>query len=124
MRIITLKGTFNGLYRWGDGWDSATEKKWNDYWRNQLKSYFWHFFEVHKGHGDAQYLVTTGGSIYLHPMNFSLVMQKFGGCYHYNEDGSKTEVHSEIEELQEICEECAAFCGGDFAIDQFKVTEI
>ena len=120
MRLIIAKGTFHGIYKWGIGFVSQkTYNNWRNYWLS-LDAIFWHHFPTK----DCQYLVGTGGSIYLHPMDFTLVLQKIGSQYRYDENGNKHEVFAEIEELDKICSKCAEACGGTFEMSPLKIVEV
>ena len=119
MRIVTAKGTFGGLYEWGRGWrDFAAAQAWRDYWSGAHGT-FWHVSR----NGDALYLVTTGGSIYLHPMDFVMLLRRIGAEYKVDA-GRRVEVFSAVEELTELCEKCAAACGGTFSLSPVKVHEV
>lgn len=120
MRLIITKGVFHDIYKWGAGFVSHdVYDRWNNYW-SSLDAIFWnHFFTK-----DCQYLVGTGGSIFLHPMDFTLMLRKIGGQYRCNKNGSRREVFAEIEELDKICSKCAEACGGTFEMSPLKIVEV
>ena len=66
------------------------------------KKYFWKYFVDKQNYGDTEYLVSTYGSIFLHPMSFSFVLNRPSD--------------NVIEELYYLCKECAEKCGGDFSM--------
>lgn len=120
MKLIIIKGTFHGIYEWGVGFVSQDAySRWNAYWLS-LDAIFWHHFATE----DCQYLVGTGGSIYLHPMDFTLVLQKIGGSYRRDKNGNEYEIFPEIEELDEICSKCAEACGGTFEMSPLRIVEV
>ena len=120
MKLIIAKGTFHGIYKWGIGYVSQSAfSRWNSYW-SSLDAIFWHHFATK----DCQYLVETGGSIYLHPMDFTLVLHKIGGSYRRDKNGNEYEIFPEIEELDEICSKCAEACGGTFEMSPLKIVEV
>ena len=108
--IIYFKGTFNGLYKWGKGWDMETRAMWKEYWRN-VKGVFWKYFNHKTAYEDIDYLVTNGGSIFLHPMGFN------GGLFDCGVLCGGSYFGSEIEQLKRLCEECAKVCGGTFTME-------
>lgn len=120
MKLIITKGVFHGIYEWGRGFVSQdVYNRWKSYWLT-LDATFWHHFFTK----DCQYLVETGGSIYLHPMDFTLVLRKIGSQYRHDENGKRHEVFAEIEELDRICSECAKECGGTFEMSPLKIVEV
>jgi len=125
MRVVTMKVTFDGLYFWGSGWkDGSVYKKWYDFWTSKSgDGIFWTHFLKDDGINKTQYLVTTGGSSYLHPMGFEVLYRLIGGCYKTNEKGEKVDVLNEIEELKGICEKCADICGGAVKFTIPKICE-
>lgn len=120
MKLIIAKGTFHGIYEHGSGFVSQeVYNKWMSYWLS-LDAIFWdHFFTK-----DSQFLVETGGSIYLHPMDFTLVLRKIWSQYRHDKNGNKHEVFAEIEELDKICSKCAEACGGTFEMSPLKIVEV
>lgn len=102
--IVNIKGTFHNLYAWGKGWLSYEQlNAWEEYWLS-LNAIYWHFFQVQDCFGTT-YLVSTYGSIYLHPMDFRCILNLNGG------NGGP------INELKKICTECAKKCGGTFTME-------
>lgn len=121
MKLIITKGTFHDIYKWGVGFVSQKAyNSWKNYWPS-IDTIFWHYFATDN---DCQYLVETGGSIYLHPMDFTLVLQKIGGSYRRDKNGNEYEIFPEIEELDEICSKCAEACGGTFEMSPLKIVEV
>lgn len=102
--ICKVKGIFKGLYKWGEGWDIATKKKWDEFWGDiNNRSIFWKYF---KDNNECDYLFGIQGSIFLHPMNFSAIL--------YAEFG---DINNQIEELRKLCSNCAEYCGGAFDME-------
>lgn len=123
MNIITARGVFKGLYEWGTGWSSTeTEEKWRGFWSglDRSKSTYWRHFKD----GDSDYLVSTGGSVYLHPMDFTMLVRKLGTTKVRLENGGLEERFGAVDELRDLCAECAEACGGSFELRDFKVSEI
>lgn len=107
--VIYFKGVFNGLYKWGEGWDVETRAKWKEYWKNS-KGIFWKYFNNKSVCDDIDYLVSNGGSIFLHPMSFN------GGLFSGGVLCNGSYFNSQITELKKLCEECAKVCGGTFVL--------
>ena len=116
-----VNGVFNGIYEWGRGFMSrGMASKWDWYWKVEFpkKGYiFWKYAEGN-GFGECGNLVCTNGSIYMHPMEFNSVLVASGGCIHISTGSDKKRYYNHFEsvlrELKEICDDCAAFCGGTF----------
>ena len=110
-RICEVRGRFQGIYAWGEGWDSETAKNWDEYLRN-YKGNYWRAIEP-EHRMDSWELLTTGGSIYLHPMDFRAVLSNPGG-----KTNGKTELEQyfggQLEELKKLCQGLAEACGGEF----------
>lgn len=104
--ICYVRGTFHGLYEWGNGWSAETANKWEEYWKT-ARGVFWKYFKK----GDEEYLVTIGGAIYLHPMNFDVVLGSCGCTVNGKHFGS------ELEELKRLCDGAARACGGTFTME-------
>lgn len=107
-RIVEVQGTFDGLYEWGKGWDFETASSWRKFW-DTYNGCYWSFFKEEHSYGDSHYLVSTHGSIFLHPMDFHAVLS-----------GPNAGVMSE---LKEACERCAEACGGTFGFS-YRVAEV
>lgn len=110
-RICEIRGVFSGLYAWGEGWSKEKARKWDEYLEN-YKGVFWTPVRP-KCQMGCWNLVSTQGSIYLHPMDFRTVLRSCGGkC-----DGD-TELEQyfggELKELKKLCSELAEACGGKF----------
>lgn len=113
-RICVVRGVFANIYQWGEGWDSETAKKWHDYLEN-YKGIYWHYFRDSKRMSGSDYLVSTDGSIFLHPMDFKCVLRSCGGrSPRGNDDDLEDYFGDTLEELQELCTELAEVCGGQF----------
>ena len=98
MRILTAKGTFDGLYEWGRGWRSlAAKQAWDKYWSG-ASGIHWHTSQ----HGDALYLVAVGGAVYLHPEGFRLLYEVFGSEYRVDAAGRRVKLYSAVDELREL----------------------
>ena len=118
MKLIIAKGVFNGIYYWGTGFVSVKAgAKWGAFWAGQrdASGYFWRTY-IHDG---TPYVVGTGGSVYMHPMDFDLVLRKLGSSY----QGGK-EILPEVDELVRICTRCAEECGGSFEMSPVRVVEV
>lgn len=116
-----VNGVFNGIYEWGRGFMSRNmESKWDWYWKVEFpkKGYIFWKYANNYGFGECGYLVCTDGSIYMHPMEFNSVLVASGGCVcsSMGSDNKRYYNHFEsaLRELKEICDDCAAFCGGTF----------
>lgn len=113
-RICTVRGIFTGIYQWGEGWSQETAKKWYDYLEN-YKGIYWDYFRDSKELYGSDYLVSTGGAIFLHPMDFHAVLRSSGGRSRRGHDDELEDYFGgELDELKELCEGLAQACGGQF----------
>ena len=121
MKIATAKGVFKGFYEWGPGWTvPEAAAKWREFWDNLSGVCHWRHFND----GRSDYLVSVGGSVFLHPMDFSLLHRQFGATK-VCQDGADWKVrYDDIEELREVCERCAKHCGGSFELVDLRYREI
>lgn len=118
MKLIIAKGVFKDIYYWGTGFVSVKAgAKWGAFWAGQrdASGCFWRTY-IHDG---TPYVVGTGGSVYMHPMDFDLVLHKLGSSY----QGGK-EIFPEVDELVRICTKCAEECGGSFEMSPVRVVEV
>ena len=118
MKLIIAKGVFKNIYYWGTGFVSMKAgAKWGAFWAGQrdASGCFWRTY-IHDG---TPYVVGIGGSVYMHPMDFDLVLHKLGSSY----QGGR-EIFPEVDELVRICTECAEECGGSFEMSPVKVVEV
>lgn len=113
-RICVVRGVFANIYQWGEGWSQETAQKWHDYLEN-YKGIYWHYFRDSKKSYGTDYLVSTGGSIFLHPMDFHAVLHSSGAksCRGHNDD-LEDYFGGELDELKKLCTELAEACGGQF----------
>ena len=110
VKICNVRGVFTNIYVWGEGWSKEKSNAWDNYLEN-YKGCHWHPVKIH----DIWYLVSTQGSIYLHPMDFNSILKSSGGCSPKgNEDMLEDYFGSHIEELKDICSGLAEVCGGQF----------
>lgn len=113
-RICTVRGVFANIYEWGEGWSQETAKKWHDYLEN-YKGIYWDYFRDSKELYGSDYLVSTGGAIFLHPMDFHAVLRSSGGRSRRGHDDELEDYFGgELDELKELCEGLAQACGGQF----------
>lgn len=113
-RICTVRGIFTGIYQWGEGWSQETAKKWYDYLEN-YRGIYWDYFRDSKELYGSDYLVSTGGAIFLHPMDFHAVLRSSGGRSRRGHDDELEDYFGgELDELKELCEGLAQACGGQF----------
>lgn len=127
-KAINYYGTFNGIYEWGRGFISTfVQFKWDEYWRcvfpNRTRKCHWKTYVKGSGLGECGSLVGTSKAIYMHPMGIYGVFVEGGlscGCSLPEEDHKyeyKYVFETELNELREICEEAAAYCGGSFTLE-------
>lgn len=107
--IFEVKGTFKGLYEWGKGWNIEKKQVWDRFWKGS-RGIFWKFFQDENG---SQYLVSTCGSLFLHPMGFDAVL--FTSC--------GNGINLEIDELLRLCLQCSDMCNGTFELTSRKIVE-
>ena len=118
MKLIIAKGVFKDIYYWGTGFVSVkASAKWGAFWAEQRDApgCFWRTY-IHDG---TPYVVSVGGSVYMHPMDFDLVLHKLGSSY----QGGR-EIFPEVDELVRMCTECAEECGGSFEMSPVRVVEV
>ena len=102
VRVVT-----HGLYEWGRGWVSSEKARlWDEFW-SKCPSTFWHIATPKNGFS-CPYLVSMAGSIYLHPMDFDVVLTEYVATSIY------------LSDLQKLMKECADHVG--FTYD-FKVSK-
>ncbi len=119
MRVKAFRARFRGLYEWGVGWLSEDKRNaWNKFFES-INDNFWSYHT----RGDSKYLVTTGGSVYLHPMDVKLVCTSEVLSYSVK-DGERIEEHMEIEALKKILSGAAEACGGSVEFSEVSVVEI
>ena len=120
---IKVNGVFNGIYEWGKGYKSATiADKFEHFWAEvfpRLGASYWKYAEKTR-FGECGFLSCSGGSIYMHPMEFNSVLVASAGLVisQMGKDGEMYYNHFEsvVRELNKICEECAKYCGGTFEL--------
>ena len=114
MRAIAFKVRFAGLYEWGGGWISGSKAEaWNSWFENldsAVKPSHWGYCRRDSG-VVSQHLVCASGSVYLHPLEMSCVMQNSVISRKYV-NGEWVEIYPEVEELKEILTGAANACGG------------
>ena len=110
-RICCVRGMFQGIYAWGEGWDAETCAKWDNYLKN-YKGNYWRAIEP-EHRMESWQLISTGGSIYLHPMDFRTVLHSCGGRTNGNTELEQY-FGGELRELKELCQGLAKACGGKF----------
>lgn len=127
MKAIAIRARFFGLYEWGRGWVSnEIAQKWRDYFSSLNtadKVCFWSYFEREESYGKISYLVSTGGGIYLHPMQCDYIGSKFGESYRFDA-GKRVEILPDIDELKEILIGAAKACGGLVEFSEVAVVDI
>ena len=118
MKLIIAKGVFKDIYYWGTGFASIEARaKWDAFWARQRDDggCFWQTY-IHDG---TPYVVETGGSVYMHPMGFDLVLRKLGSSCR-----GGMETFPEVGELVSMCTKCAAVCGGSFEMSPIRVVDV
>lgn len=118
MKLIIAKGVFKDIYYWGQGFASMeASAKWDAFWARQrdVDNNFWQVY-IKDG---TPYVVAVNGSVYMHPMDFDLVLTKLGSSY----QGGK-EIFPEIDKLVHMCDVCAAECGGSFEMSPIRIVEV
>lgn len=122
-RICAVRGVFANIYEWGEGWPQDVAKRWHDYLEN-YKGIYWHYYRE-KSCGGTDYLISTGGNIFLHPMDFRAVLHSSGvKCPRGNDDMLEDYFGGELDELKALCEGLAEACGGQFTSMVAEAQEI
>ncbi len=129
MTIITGKGVFKGFYEWGPGWTvPGASDRWREFWdkrfHDERRIYWAHFRDGVDSVVSTDFLVGVGGSVHLHPMDFTLVYHQLCSTKVRLENGKWVEKCGGVDELREICGECAAFVGGTFELVGLKTHEL
>lgn len=110
MRVLNVRGQFLNIYAWGEGWTADKHDKWNEYLEN-YKGTFWRPVMVK----NIWRLVSTGGCIYLHPMDFNAILNvPAGKSYRGHDDELEDRCGDELDELYRLCKGLAEACGGQF----------
>jgi hypothetical protein len=128
-RFIHFYGTFNGLYKWGSGWDGIMQAKWDEFWRTQfpkMADYQWVRYIPGDGFGECGTLCGTDINVYMHPMAIYGFMCEGGLSMGGYADGVEYNYVflDELEKLNEICKAAAEWCGGTFTLDTTKEFEV
>ena len=120
---IKVSGVFSGIYKWGDGFVSRDmQSAWDWFWKVEFGRKHRSFWKYADGDefGGCGILSCNSGAIYMHPMDFKAVLVSSSGVVisTRGKDGKDYYNHfqSEIRNLNEICKECAEFCGGHFTL--------
>lgn len=122
MRIIAFRARFHGLYEWGKGWLSQEQADaWHEYLAGVSKE-DWVFWSHHKT-GDAEYLVSVTGSIYMHPMGITYISHRTGMTTHW-ENGVQVETFPDIDSLKELLADLADTCGGTVEFSEISECEM
>lgn len=128
-RFIHFYGTFNGLYKWGEGWTREMKAKWEEFWRTQfpkMANYQWVRYIPGNGFGVCGTLCGRNINVYMHPMAIYGYMSEGGvSCGAYIDGQEYNYVfYDELEKLNEICKAAAEWCGGSFVLDTTKEFEV
>ena len=109
--IAFVKVEFKGLYSWGKGWESMDKcVQWKKFWQENGDGLWKHVAE--RSSLKSEYLVSSSGSAYLHPMGFEMTLT---GCGIMSGDGSY--LGFEIEALYNLCKKCAGACDAQFTME-------
>ena len=101
-KVTRISGVFSGIYSWGKGFHSSEQAiQWDNYWKN-YDGIFWKVLNEEVAGQTSTYLVSTSGSLYLHPMDFTTILCDM--------------TDRKMKELKWACEECAKACGGSFSM--------
>ncbi len=135
-KAIDYYGTFEGIYTWGGGYINPEKKAaWDRFWLWEFPKKHCTFWKRYVAPSPEEFgvcgsLVGTSKAIYMHPMGFYGVFVEGGvTCRRslpeedYKYDYTYTFLN-ELNELREICEECAKYCGGTFTLDTTKEFDI
>lgn len=116
-RRIDVKVNFKGLYTWGVGWvNYAVHRLWDEFLSNYKGTFWNHFKSV--SFIKADYLVSVGGSVYLHPMDFFTSVNIIGSTM-----CGDRETFPCIEELIKFSNDIAKHCGGEAIVEYVKLHE-
>lgn len=128
-KIIKVRGIFHDIYGWGVGFYSQEiAQKWNYFWRAKFTpKTFWSYVQPKDIWASGTLALNTGGgSIYMHPMDFTVMLTNNSGTHNGQIIGDtyyESSFEWQISELYEICKECAEFCGGSFTMQVSKEVE-
>jgi hypothetical protein len=97
-QVTQVKVVFEGIYEWGRGFLGHEQYvNWYLFW-SKVNKIYWNCFMKQENGQMSYYLVTTYGGGYIHPQDFTLTLTRVSNGL--------------INELKELCEECARDCGG------------
>ena len=117
--IAFVKVEFKGIYSWGKGWESMDKySQWCQFWKDNASGYWKRVVETDTPH-ESEYLVSTAGSAYLHPMGFEATLTS---CGVMGGDGSYLGL--EIEALYNLCRKCAEACDAQFTMEVSDEREV
>lgn len=119
VKVLNVRGVFANLYLWGEGWTSDKKEQWDKYLEN-YKGIFWHAEKVK----DIWRLITTGGCIYLHPIDFNAIIKvPAGKSPRGHDDELEDYCGGELDELYRLCDGLAKACGGQFISMVASITD-
>lgn len=129
-KAIHFYGSFKGIYEWGHGYISDEKRElWNKFWEEEFpKLDFWYWFKFIPGEttGSCGTLVSILASIYMHPYAIHGILTSTGGHSGCSLPEEKHQYDytfrflEPIDQLRQICEACAQYCGSTF---ELKVTK-
>jgi len=128
-RFLHFYGTFNGFYKWGEGWTRETWAKWDEFWLTQfpkMSNYQWVRYIPGNGIGECGTLCGRDINVYMHPMAIDGYMSERGVSYgaYIDGQGYNYVFYDALEKLNEICKAAAEWCGGTFTLDTTKEFEV
>lgn len=100
-KILWVHCAFNGLYEWGKGYVNGKHQLWDEYWHKLFNKTKEHSschvrLALSDTYCGCDTLFTLGGSIYLHPMDFTAVFRKD---------------YANIDAIKQVIDDCCKYCG-------------
>ncbi len=114
LHCVLVRGVFHDIYSLGQGFYTKEKAETWDKALDEIDDIFWKRFKDTPYSWGTDYLVSTGGSIFLHPTDFNAILHS---C------GNSTDSFN-CKALKEVCEEIAKKCGGSFDLYVSKPFEV
>jgi hypothetical protein len=116
MKVRIYKYKTNGIYKWGSGFVSGeVADKWREFWKcvategRTITGKYVYYWRILPGDIGCDTLVSTGGSIYLHPMSGDGVIQVI----------NEAKTDAVYAELCRLMNDCAEYIGDGASVEMY-----